>query len=60
VLRTADELHEGARISDGTWAVLAERYGEHLLIELPMLVGHYHGVASIVKSLGAQLEKGYR
>ncbi|MFE6822195.1 carboxymuconolactone decarboxylase family protein [Streptomyces sp. NPDC057690] len=58
LLRAADELHHDSRIGDGTWAVLAERYDERLLIELPMLVGNYHAVAFAVNSLGIQYEAG--
>ncbi len=60
VLRAADELHEQSRLSDATWATLAERYDDRLLIEVPMLVGNYHMVAFTVNSLGIQLEDGYR
>ena len=37
---------------------LAARYDERQLIELPMLVGHYHLVAFTLNSLGVQLEPG--
>ncbi len=59
LLRAADELHDDSRLSDATWAALAERYDERLLIEVPMLVGNYHAVAFTVNSLGIQLEPGY-
>jgi alkylhydroperoxidase family enzyme len=58
LLRAADELHADARISDPTWATLAERYDEKQLIEVPMLVGHYHMVAFTLNSLGVPLEPG--
>jgi 4-carboxymuconolactone decarboxylase len=58
LLRAADELAAQARISDETWAALAERYDERQLIELPMLVGHYHLVAFTLNSLGVQREAG--
>ena len=58
LLRAADELHTGACISDGTWAVLADRYTERQLIELPMLVGQYHMVAYFVNSLGVTPDPG--
>ncbi len=58
LLRAADELHHDARISETTWAALAERYDEKLLIELPFLVGNYHAVAYAVNSIGIQYE-GY-
>ena len=58
LLRAVDELHSSARISDETWKVLASRYDEKQLIELPMLVGQYHLVAFTLNSLGVQLESG--
>ena len=60
LLRAADELHDDARIGDATWAALAERYDERQLIEVPMVVGHYHMVAFTLNSLGVPLEPGAR
>lgn len=56
LLRAADELHESSRISDPTWAVLAERYDERQLIEVCMVVGQYHLVAFTLNSLGVEVE----
>lgn len=58
LLRAADELHEGYSITDETWASLAARYDVQQLIELPMLVGHYHLVAMTLNTLGVQLDEG--
>jgi 4-carboxymuconolactone decarboxylase len=58
LLRAADELHANARISDETWGALSERYDEQQLIEVPMLVGHYHMVAFTLNTLGVPLESG--
>jgi 4-carboxymuconolactone decarboxylase len=58
LLTAADELHSDARISDATWETLASRYDERQLIEVPMVVGHYHLVAFTLNSLGVQLEPG--
>ena len=58
LLRAAEELHSQARISQSTWETLAGRYDERQLIEVPMLVGHYHMVAFALNSLGVQLEPG--
>ena len=58
LLRAADELHAQARISDATWETLASRYDEPQLIEVPMVVGHYHLVAFTLNSLGVELEPG--
>ena len=58
LLQAADELHEDWCISDATWAALAYVYDTQQLIELPMLVGHYHMVAMTLNSLGVQLDPG--
>ena len=58
LLRAADELHRDWNIGDATWAELAERYDVPQLIELPMLVGHYHMVAMTLNSLGIQIDEG--
>ncbi|HEX6493056.1 MAG TPA: carboxymuconolactone decarboxylase family protein [Candidatus Dormibacteraeota bacterium] len=58
LLRAADELHAGACIGDATWAVLAAHLDERQLIEVPMLIGHYHLVAFTLNSLGVQREAG--
>lgn len=56
VLAAADELHERGTISDATWTELATRFGEHELIELVMLIGHYHMVAFALNALRVQHE----
>jgi alkylhydroperoxidase family enzyme len=58
LLRAVDELHDDACLSDDTWAALAGHYDERQMIELPMLIGHYHMVAFTLNSLGVQLEPG--
>lgn len=58
LLRAADELHADSCITDATWAALAERYDEKQLIEVPMVVGHYHLVSFTLNSLGVPLEDG--
>ena len=60
VLRAADELHDDAVVSDATWAALAGRYDDRQLIELVMLVGHYHMIAFTLNSLGVQVEPSVR
>ena len=56
LLRAADELHADNRISDATWAALAERWDAQQLIELCMVVGQYHLVAFTLNSLGVEPE----
>jgi alkylhydroperoxidase family enzyme len=58
LLRAADELHRDAKISDSTWAQLAEDHDDRALIELAMLVGHYHMVAYALNSLEVELDDG--
>jgi alkylhydroperoxidase family enzyme len=58
LLRAADELHADAKISTDTWAELAENHDERSLIELTMLVGHYHMVAFTLNSLEVDLDDG--
>lgn len=59
LLQAADELHLEQRVSDATWEGLSARYNTQQLIELPMLVGHYHLVAMTLNTLGVELEPGY-
>ena len=58
LLRAADELHAGSKISDATWSALAETYDERGLLEIAMLVGHYHLVAFALNSLEVELDDG--
>jgi alkylhydroperoxidase family enzyme len=58
LLRAVDELHDDACIGDATWAALADHYDDRELIEVPMVVGHYHLVAFTLNSLGVQREPG--
>jgi alkylhydroperoxidase family enzyme len=58
LLRAADELHAQATISEDTWALLAESYDERGLLEIAMLVGHYHMVAFALNSAGVELDAG--
>jgi alkylhydroperoxidase family enzyme len=58
MLRAADELHRDSKISQGTWTQLAEDHDQRALIELAMLVGHYHMVAYALNSLEIDLDEG--
>jgi alkylhydroperoxidase family enzyme len=57
LLRAADELHTTSTLSDDTWSVLASHYQVDQLIEVPMLVGHYHMAAMTLNALGVQLDE---
>lgn len=56
LLRAVDELHDQATITDATWNALAESYDEPELIEVPILIGHYHLVAFALNALGVELD----
>jgi alkylhydroperoxidase family enzyme len=58
LLRAADELHDAAKISQPTWEALSARWDERALIEITMLVGHYHLVAFALNSLEVELDEG--
>jgi 4-carboxymuconolactone decarboxylase len=58
LLQAADELHEHAKISDGTWSALAESHDDRGLLEIAILVGHYHMVAFALNSAGVELDDG--
>lgn len=51
VLKTVDELRANATISDETWAVLARTLNEKQLIQIPILVGQYQGIAYLQNAL---------
>jgi alkylhydroperoxidase family enzyme len=57
LLRAVEEMIGGAMISDETWAVLANTYDEAQLLELPILIGQYLGVAYLQNSLRTPLAK---
>lgn len=59
VITAADELHERGTVTDATWAALAGRYDERELIELVILIGHYHMVAFALNALRVQTEEDH-
>ncbi len=58
ILRAVEELHQGAMISDATWAELAKNWDEKQLIELPILVGHYQQTAYVQNAIRLRLHDG--
>jgi 4-carboxymuconolactone decarboxylase len=58
LLRAVDELNADSRISDETWAALAETYDAEQLIEATMVVGHYTMLAGALNSFGVELDEG--
>jgi 4-carboxymuconolactone decarboxylase len=55
-LAAVDETKDTGAVSDGTWAVLAQRLERGDLIELVMLVGHYLMLSTVLRSLRLPLE----
>jgi 4-carboxymuconolactone decarboxylase len=55
-LAAVDETKDTGAVSDGTWAVLAQRLERGDLIELVMLVGHYVMLSTVLRSLRLPLE----
>ncbi|MFN8020501.1 MAG: carboxymuconolactone decarboxylase family protein [Acidimicrobiales bacterium] len=58
LLRAVDELHDDSRISDATWAVLSERYGDEQLLDVVFTVGQYHLVSMALNTCGVELDEG--
>lgn len=55
IMRGVDEMLTRYRLSDETWAVLAETWNEQQLLEFPILVGVYAATAMQQNSIGAAL-----
>jgi len=58
LVRLCDELHDEARIHDGTWEALAKQFEPEQLIELIYLVGMYHAVSYLANGLELAPEPG--
>lgn len=58
LMKAAEELCENAMISDATWAVLARRYDDRQLFELPVLVGQFSTVGYFQNALRIPLAPG--
>jgi alkylhydroperoxidase family enzyme len=58
IVRAVEELVGDQAISDATWAVLAKRWNDRQLMELPVLVGHYFLLAMLHNSLRFALLEG--
>jgi alkylhydroperoxidase family enzyme len=59
LLRAADELHATAAVADATWEVLAARYDDGQLVEIPMIVGQYTMLSMLTNACGVELEPGH-
>lgn len=58
ILQATEELYENSIISDVTWNILAKRFDDKQLIELPILIGQYQTVAYYQNSLRLRLHEG--
>ena len=58
LLRAADELHAGARLSEASWTRLSAHYSEQQLMDLVFCVGCYEVIAMAANSFATQLEPG--
>ena len=56
ILTAVEELHANAMVSDQTWARLAERFDDHQMFELLVLVGQFTATAYFQNSLRLRLE----
>lgn len=59
ILRAVEEMMSDAMITDATWEILIKTYNEPQLIEFPILVGQYLGVAFLQNSIRARLMPGH-
>jgi 4-carboxymuconolactone decarboxylase len=58
ILKAVEEMIDDAMISEDTWTALAKRLSYEQLLELPILVGQYLGVAYLQNSIRATLMPG--
>lgn len=58
LIRAADELNHGSKISDATWEELGPFFDDADRLEIVMLVGNYHLVSFFVRSFAVPLEPG--
>jgi hypothetical protein len=57
MLAAVDELVADARVTDPTWAVLADELDEHQLMDLVFTVGTYDLLAMAFRSFGVELDE---
>ncbi|MBY8984484.1 MAG: carboxymuconolactone decarboxylase family protein [Candidatus Lokiarchaeota archaeon] len=60
LVRAVEELYIDNFIKDLTWEILAERFEPNQLIEIIFIVGYYSLLASVLNTLGVQLENMYK
>jgi len=59
LLQATEELIKTSHICDETWALLSKSLDDRQLIELPILVGHFQGVAYVQNAMRVRLMPGY-
>jgi alkylhydroperoxidase family enzyme len=59
LLTAVDELHADSRVGQATFEALAQRFDTAEVLELLMVIGHYHMVGFLLNSAGTQLEPGF-
>jgi 4-carboxymuconolactone decarboxylase len=60
LVRTADELVMGTKVSPETMADLMKNYSTAEVVEIIFIVNQYNGLSKFANSLGIQLEPGYK
>ena len=58
VLRCVDELWASSRVTDATWAILAQHYTKQQIMDLVFLLGQYVMLGWGLAAFGVQLEDG--
>jgi alkylhydroperoxidase family enzyme len=58
LLTAADELHDQYRISDDTWAALADRYDVRQLMDVVFTCGQYTLVSMFLNTAGVEIDEG--
>ena len=59
ILRAVEEMTTNAMITDETWATLTKTFDDSQMLEFPILVGQYLGVAFLQNSMRARLMPGH-
>lgn len=60
LISAVDELHDQSTISESTWAAMSTHWAPAELLEILILIGHYHLVAFFMNATGAPPEEGAR
>ncbi|GJM37060.1 MAG: hypothetical protein DHS20C19_04270 [Acidimicrobiales bacterium] len=58
LIRAADELHDGACVTDATWADLSDTLAVEQVLDLLLLAGWYHAISFAANGARVPLEDG--